>query len=291
MMLLLNPTNWKDYELLDSGNFEKLERFGQYITIRPEPQAVWDRTLTEGEWTKMAHVKFIPRTSSSGEWKKFKPMPDRWTISYAMEGGKEITLRLALTAFKHVGVFPEQAVNWDYIFSSIGKMKTPKPKFLNLFAYTGGASLAARAAGADVTHVDSIKQVVTWANDNMALSKLDNIRWLVEDALKFVKREQRRGNKYNGIILDPPAYGHGPNGEKWKLEENINEMVKSVVELMDEKEHFLILNAYSLGFSAMILENLFPKMKGTKLETGELFLKARYGTTLPLGVFGRLSNL
>jgi 23S rRNA (cytosine1962-C5)-methyltransferase len=290
-MLLLNPTHWKDYELLDSGNFEKLERFGQYVTIRPEPQAVWDRTLTEGEWEKMAHVKFIPRSSSAGEWKKLKPMPDRWTISYEMEGGKEITLRLALTSFKHVGVFPEQAVNWDYIFSSIGKMKTPKPKFLNLFAYTGGASLAARAAGADVTHVDSIKQVVTWANDNMGISKLDNIRWLVEDALKFVKREQRRGNKYNGIILDPPAYGHGPNGEKWKLEENINEMVKSVVELMDEKEHFLILNAYSLGFSAMILENLFPKMKGTKLETGELFLKAKYGTTLPLGVFGRLSNL
>jgi 23S rRNA (cytosine1962-C5)-methyltransferase len=290
-MLLLNPTNWKDYELLDTGNFEKLERFGQYITIRPEPQAVWDRTLTEDEWTKMAHVKFVPKSSSAGEWKKLKPTPDRWNISYAMEGGKEITFRLALTSFKHVGVFPEQAVNWDYIFSSIGKMQTPKPKFLNLFAYTGGASLAARAAGADVTHVDSIKQVVTWANDNMGLSKLDNIRWLVEDALKFVKREQRRGNKYNGIILDPPAYGHGPNGEKWKLEENINEMVKGVVELLDEKEHFLILNAYSLGFSAMILENLFPKMKGSKLETGELFLKGKYGSTLPLGVFGRLSNL
>jgi len=196
-----------------------------------------------------------------------------------------------LTAFKHVGVFPEQAVNWDFIFNSIGEMKTPKPKVLNLFAYTGGASLAARAAGADVTHVDSVKQVVTWANDNMTLSKLDNIRWLVEDALKFVKREQRRGNKYNGIILDPPAYGHGPNGEKWKLEENINEMVKAVVELLDEQEHFLILNAYSLGFSAMILENLFPKMKKSKLETGELFLKAKYGNVLPLGVFGRLKSL
>ncbi len=290
-MLLLNPTTWKDYELLDTGNFEKLERFGQYITIRPEPQAVWDRTLTEDEWTKMAHVKFVPKSSSAGEWKKLKPTPDRWNISYAMEGGKEITFRLALTSFKHVGVFPEQAVNWDYIFSSIGEMTTPKPKFLNLFAYTGGASLAARAAGADVTHVDSIKQVVTWANSNMELSSLDNIRWLVEDALKFVKREQRRGNKYNGIILDPPAYGHGPNGEKWKLEENINEMVKGVVELLDEKEHFLILNAYSLGFSAMILENLFPKMKNSKLETGELFLKAKYGSTLPLGVFGRLKSI
>ena len=289
-MLLLSPTHWKDYELLDSGNFEKLERFGQYITIRPEPQAVWDKTITEDEWMKMAHVKFIPKSSSAGEWKKLKPTPDRWNINYEMQGGKTLTFRLALTSFKHVGIFPEQAVNWDYIFSAIGEMQTPKPKFLNLFAYTGGASLAARAAGADVTHVDSIKQVVTWANDNMSLSKLDNIRWLVEDALKFVKREQRRGNKYNGIILDPPAYGHGPNGEKWKLEENINEMVKGVVELLDEKEHFLILNAYSLGFSAMILENLFPKMKNTKLETGELFLKAKFGSTLPLGVFGRLRN-
>lgn len=290
-MLLLSPTRWKDYELLDSGNFEKLERFGKVITIRPEPQAVWDRSISESEWEKMAHVKFIPKTSSSGEWKKLKPTSDRWNISYEFEDGKQITFRLALTAFKHVGIFPEQAVNWEYIYSTIKKLQTPNPKLLNLFAYTGGASLAARAAGADVTHVDSVKQVVTWANDNMSLSNLDNIRWLVEDALKFVKREQRRGNQYNGIILDPPAYGHGPNGEKWKLEENINEMVKSVVELLDEKEHFLILNAYSLGFSAMILENLFPKNKNSKLETGELFLKAKSGNVLPLGVFGRLEKL
>ncbi len=288
-MLLLSPKNWKDYELLDTGNFEKLERFGSYITIRPEPQAVWDKTLTDGEWKKMAHLEFVPRSSSSGDWKKLRQTPDRWNISYELPGGKEITMRLALTAFKHVGVFPEQAVNWDYIFSSIGEMKTPKPKFLNLFAYTGGASLAARAAGADVTHVDSIRQVVTWANDNMSLSKLDNIRWLVEDALKFVKREQRRGNTYNGIILDPPAYGHGPSGEKWKLEENIGEMVSGVLQLLDKEEHFLILNAYSLGFSAMILENLFAGTK-SKLETGELFLKAKYGSVLPLGVFGRLRN-
>ena len=288
-MLRLSPKNWKDYELLDTGNFEKLERFGSYITIRPEPQAVWDKTLTDGEWKKMAHLEFVPKSSSSGDWKKLRQTPDRWNISYELPGGKEITMRLALTAFKHVGVFPEQAVNWDYIFSSIGEMKTPKPKFLNLFAYTGGASLAARAAGADVTHVDSIRQVVTWANDNMSLSKLDNIRWLVEDALKFVKREQRRGNFYNGIILDPPAYGHGPSGEKWKLEENISEMVNGVLQLLDKEEHFLILNAYSLGFSAMILENLFAGTK-SKLETGELFLKAKYGSVLPLGVFGRLRN-
>lgn len=289
-MQLLSPANWKDYELLDSGNFEKLERFGKQITIRPEPQAVWSPVLPMKEWEKLAHVKFVPKSSSSGDWQKLKrDALERWTISYGLPDGKSISLRLGLTSFKHVGVFPEQAVNWDFIYSSIREMKTPKPKFLNLFAYTGGATLAARAAGADATHVDSIKQVVTWANENMQLSNLDNIRWMVDDALKFVKKEQRRGNFYNGVILDPPAYGHGPNGEKWKLEENINEMVHSVVQLLDPKEHFLILNAYSLGFSALILENLFREQKHS-LETGELFLKAKHDGVLPLGVFGRLKN-
>lgn len=289
-MQLLTPTRWKEYELLDSGNFEKLERFGKYITIRPEPQAVWSPTLDRREWEKQAHVEFVPKSSSAGEWKKLKrDAVDRWNISYALPGGQQISFRLGLTSFKHVGVFPEQAVNWDYIYQSLQEMKTQKPKFLNLFAYTGGASLAARAAGADVTHVDSIKQVVTWANENMQLSQLDNIRWMVDDALKFVKKEQRRGNKYNGIILDPPAYGHGPSGEKWKLEENINEMVNSVVQLLSEEKHFLILNAYSLGFSALILENLFRDQR-KNLEIGELFLKAKHGSVLPLGVFGKIRN-
>ncbi len=289
-MQLISPSRWKDYELLDSGQFEKLERFGKFITIRPEPQAVWDSVLPRTDWLKLAHVEFVPKSSSAGEWKQLKrDAVDRWNIRYALPGGKEIVMRLALTSFKHVGVFPEQAANWDYIYTTLQSMKTEKPKFLNLFAYTGGATLAARAAGADVTHVDSIKQVVTWANENMQHSGLDNIRWMVDDALKFVKKEQRRGNTYNGIILDPPAYGHGPNGEKWKLEENINEMVKAVVDLLDPKEHFLILNAYSLGFSAMILENLFRDRK-KDLEVGELFLNAKHGGVLPLGVFGKLKN-
>jgi 23S rRNA (cytosine1962-C5)-methyltransferase len=164
-------------------------------------------------------------------------------------------------------------------------METPSPRVLNLFAYTGGASLAAKAAGADITHLDSLKQVVTWARENMELSGLSDIRWVVEDALTFVKREVKRGKKYNGIILDPPAYGHGTDGQKWKLEEMINEMMKLVNELLDEKEHFLILNTYSLGFSSIIIENLLGKVKG--LETGELFLHATSGCKLPLGVFGR----
>jgi len=290
-MQLLTPTNFNDYELIDVGNFEKLERFGQYITIRPEPQAVWDKTLSNTEWEKRAHIKFVPKSSSSGEWKKLKQAPDQWHIQYKINHADAIIkFRLGLTSFKHVGIFPEQASNWDFIYESIKQMKTAQPKVLNLFAYTGGASLAAKAAGADITHVDSIKQVVTWSKENMDLSNLNNIRWVVEDALKFVKREEKRGNKYNGIILDPPAFGHGPNGEKWKLEDNINEMIQGVLNLLDDNEHFLILNAYSLGFSSLIIENLLKKKAGKHLNIGELYLNATEGNKLPLGVFGRFRN-
>lgn len=293
-MELLYPINWNDYELIDVGNFEKLERFGKFITIRPEPQAVWSKIYSEKEWEKLAHVKFVPKSSSSGDWKKLKQMPDQWTINYCLNGSKdegELVFRLGLTSFKHVGVFPEQAVNWDSISTFLSKLN--KPKFLNLFAYTGGASIAARAAGADVTHVDSIKQVVTWANENMQKSNLDNIRWMVDDALKFVKKEIRRGNKYQGIILDPPAYGHGPSGEKWKLEENISEMMDSVLQIVDEQKHLLILNAYSLGFSALVPENLlkpFAQKNKSKLTVGELYLPAKSGVKLPLGVWGKLEK-
>jgi 23S rRNA (cytosine1962-C5)-methyltransferase len=287
-MQLLTPNNFADYELIDCGDFEKLERFGKYITIRPEPQAVWPKMYSNQEWEKLAHVKFIPRSSSSGDWKKFKQMPDQWTIDYAP---LKLTFRLGLTSFKHVGIFPEQAVNWDKIHSFL--KDKPKAKFLNLFAYTGGASIAAKAAGADVTHVDSIKQVVTWANENMKNSNLDNIRWLVDDALKFVNKEVRRGNFYQGIILDPPAFGHGPNGEKWKLEDNISEMINGVLQILDPKEHLLILNAYSLGFSALVPENLlnpFAQKNRSKLEIGELYLNAKSGVKLPLGVWGSLTK-
>jgi 23S rRNA (cytosine1962-C5)-methyltransferase len=173
---------------------------------------------------------------------------------------------------------------------AIKSMKIEQPKVLNLFAYTGGASLAAKSAGADVTHVDSIKQVVSWANENQELSGLKDIRWVVEDALKFVKREVKRGKKYNGIILDPPAYGHGPNGEKWKLEDHINEMMKDVAALADDKEFFLILNTYSLGLSSIIVENLIRTSFGDlkNLEIGELYLQATKGSKLPLGVFGKI---
>ena len=289
-MQLLTPNNFSDYELIDCGDFEKLERFGEFITIRPEPQAVWHRVMPESEWKKMAHVKFVQKGSNSGEWNKLKKMPDQWSMKYKLPNNEEIRFRLGLTSFKHVGIFPEQCVNWDYIVESIGTMKTPKPKVLNLFAYTGGASLAAAAAGADTTHVDSIKQVVSWANENMQNSNITSIRWMVEDALKFVQREVRRGSKYNGIILDPPAFGHGPKGEKWKLEDHIAEMMEGVLQLLDDKEHFLILNAYSLGLSSLVIENLLKEKAGKSLNIGELYLQAKSGVKLPLGVFGRFNQ-
>jgi 23S rRNA (cytosine1962-C5)-methyltransferase len=289
-MQLLTPSHFPEYELIDCGDFEKLERFGKYILVRPEPQAVWDKKLSEKEWEKKAHAKFIQRSSSSGDWKKLKEMPDRWVIKSEIGDQKsEITFRLALTAFKHVGIFPEQKVNWDYIAESLQLMNAEKPKVLNLFAYTGGASLAAKAAGADVTHLDSIKQVVTWSRENMELSGLKDIRWVVEDALTFVKREVKRGKKYQGIILDPPAYGHGANGEKWKLEDNINEMMMLVLQLLEEDNSFLILNTYSLGFSSLIIENLLSGIQN--LNTGELYLQSTSGHKLPLGVFGRFRRI
>ncbi len=292
------PVHWKDYELIDCGDFEKLERFGKQILIRPEPQAVWDKSLSQGEWDKIHHIRFKPKSATAGEWipnpkaTQAIAVKDRWVINY-QNGDVSINLRLALTSFKHVGVFPEQAVNWDYISESIKLMKVAEPKVLNLFAYTGAASLIAKAAGADITHVDSIKQVVTWANENSVASNLPDIRWVVEDAMKFVKREVKRGKKYNGIILDPPAYGHGPNGEKWKLEDNINEMMKDVALLLDEQKHFLILNTYSLGFSPLIVENLIRSSfdKTPNLEIGELYLDASKGLKLPLGVFGKMRSV
>jgi 23S rRNA (cytosine1962-C5)-methyltransferase len=291
-ILTLSPQHFADYELIDSGDGLKLERFGTVKTIRPEPQAVWSPSQSIEKWEKEADVRFVPKSSSLGEWKKLNPKtPDQWSIAYKFDAlkNKAIKLRLGLTSFKHVGVFPEQAVNWEYISESISMMPTNKPiKFLNLFAYTGAASLAGKVAGADTTHLDSIKQVVNWANENQQLSGLKDIRWVVEDALKFVKREVKRGNTYNGIILDPPAYGHGPNGEKWKLEDQLNEMMQEVLKLLDKEHHFFILNAYSLGFSSLILKNLVTThFKTPSVEIGELYLQDSFQKSLPLGAFAR----
>ncbi|MFN3916357.1 MAG: class I SAM-dependent methyltransferase [Flavobacteriales bacterium] len=295
-MELLTPTNWKDYELIDTGGFEKLERFGKYIISRPEPQAVWNKSLPRSEWEKLAHARFemqIEKTikpgnhEDKGRWILKSSMPQQWNVAYNYKG-MHLVMRLGLTSFKHVGIFPEQAANWDFIYDSIETLGGSAPKVLNLFAYTGGASLAAKAAGADVTHVDSVKQVVNWTRENMELSNLNGIRWVVEDALKFVNSEVKRGKKYQGIILDPPAYGRGANGEKWHLDKNINEMLKLCGKLLEDRG-FLILNLYSMGLSALIAENLVKEHFNPKssCQTGELYQQDKVGKKLPLGVFVR----
>ena len=304
MILLESPTKWSDYELIDSGAFEKLERFGPYYLIRPEPKALWNKTMSEKEWLAAAHTKFTTGAGfgragkeDSGTWHRLKNMPDQWQVSYK-KGGLDIKMRLGLTAFKHVGLFPEQAPNWDYIYKNTSEIAEvnkgrgmQSPKVLNLFAYTGGASLAAKCAGADVTHLDSVRQVVTWARHNMEISRLDNIRWVVEDALRFVKREAKRGNKYQGIIMDPPAYGHGPDGEKWKLDELWFEMMESVKQILATQDSFLVLNLYSNGYSALLSDTVLKsalRIKNEKTEYGELFLQDKTGRALPLSVFTRL---
>ncbi|MBC7891748.1 MAG: class I SAM-dependent methyltransferase [Sphingobacteriaceae bacterium] len=291
-MLLLSPTLWQTYELLDSGNFEKLERFGDYVLSRPEPQALWDRSLPDAEWNQGANAIFKKEKGSSerGEWVRNAGMPERWTSRY-QHGRLDLTFKLALSSFKHVGLFPEQAANWDYLAEHLPRFSSP-PKVLNLFAYTGLASLAARACGAEVTHVDAVKQVITWSRENMELSGLTDIRWVVEDALKFVKREVRRGNRYQCLILDPPAYGRGPDGEKWLLEENLGELLKACRELLDPERQVFILNLYSLGFSALIVENLIRSVFGSVPgpEFGELYLEDAFGKKLPLGVFFRFAT-
>jgi 23S rRNA (cytosine1962-C5)-methyltransferase len=304
---LLTPWKWNDYELIDSGDRMKLERFGKYVLARPEPQAVWSKALSSVEWENTAHAVYTRRKGSAvallddekGDWKLKKGMPEQWMIEYpGIDQG--LKFRLGLTSFKHIGIFPEQAVNWDYITKSLKEislfqqpsaLSLPKgqPQILNLFAYTGGASLAASASGAKVTHVDSVKQVINWAAENSRLSNLGNIRWIIDDAMKFVQREARRGSVYQGIILDPPAYGRGPEGEKWVLEDNILEMVQACMNLLDKQNGFFLLNLYSVGFSAIIAESLVNSMFSEieNPEAGELYLTDRAGRRLPLGVFYR----
>lgn len=219
-------------------------------------------------------------------------MPERWHCRYERpETGLRLGYKLALSSFKHVGIFPEQAVNWDYLFdrlSSLKKNTEAPPKVLNLFAYTGMASVVARAAGADVTHLDSVKQVVSWARENMEVSQLDGIRWMVEDALKFVQREVRRGNRYQCLIVDPPAYGRGPDGEKWILENHLPKLLEACAQILDPVDGIFILNLYSLGFSTLITENLMGEFfPDKKTELGEIYLEDRFGKKLPLGTFAR----
>ena len=289
--------DFRDYELIDTGNFEKLERFGRYVTRRPEPQAIWRPSLAEEEWRRLSDASFLrdARSDERGEWRLREGMPSRWTVEYRYREMR-LRMRLGLTSFKHVGIFPEQAANWDFIYDNClalgGDGRTEAPRVLNLFAYTGGATLAARAAGAGVTHVDSVKQVVTWARENMEQSGLEGVRWIVEDALKFVQREVRRGNRYDGIILDPPAYGRGANGEKWVLEEGIGEMLACCAQLLESERAFLVLNLYSMGLSSTLARTAVRQAFGAPCteQWGELCFTDRGGKELPLGTYYRFTR-
>lgn len=292
------PSSWKDYELIDSGDFEKLERFGKYILIRPEPQAIWKKVLSEEEWKKMAHAKFVREQTDKfrftddvkGGWSKQPKMPESWEVTYQYQTLRVI-LRLALTGFGHVGVFPEQGSNWNFIYDSIRSWKISNPRVLNLFAYTGAASIVARAAGAEVVHCDASRPGLNWANQNMQLNKLDGIRWVYEDAFKFVKREARRGNRYNGIIMDPPPYGRGPEGEKWNLQEQLDEFVRLCSQLLENKNCFFILSMYAVGLSATVGVNVAKTyLDGKNIEAGEFFLKSANNRNLPMGTFLRFQS-
>ena len=303
-MIEFPDISWKDYELLDSGDGEKLERFGSYVLSRPEPKALWTKSLPQSEWARLSHTHFKPGAGfgragkeDSGTWERLRAMDDQWWIRYALPAPEaSISLRLGLTSFKHVGVFPEQAPNWDFIYNKCRSMESPR--VLNLFAYTGAASLAARAAGAEVTHLDSVRQVVTWARGNMERSGLDGVRWVVEDAMKFAARECRRGHLYDGIILDPPAYGHGPDGEKWKLDECLFEMLRTVATIL-APHGFVVLNLYSNGYSAALGETLvreafgipgLPAAAAPRITSGELALNDSFGKVLPLSIVVRLEK-
>ncbi len=287
---LLTPSHWTDYELIDSGAFEKLERFGKQVIARPEPQAIWNKSRSDAEGMQRADAYFRKdrQRGGRGEWICKPKMPQQWFVNYRF-GEMNLRMRLGLTSFKHVGIFPEQAENWDFIYDEV-KRVGEGARVLNLFAYTGGASLAAKSAGADVTHVDSVKPVVTWSRENMEASGLDGIRWIVDDALKFVRREVKRGKKYDGIILDPPAYGRGPNGEKWILQENINELISLCGQLLESSHSFLVLNLYSMGLSALLARSVVRQLVGdcSGEQFGELYFTDSFGKALPLGVYYRL---
>lgn len=284
---------WSEYELIDSGGFEKIERFGDYTLIRPEPQAIWDPKLNRPDWDKWASAQFKRDNTKgshrdvqnlNGGWTFNKKMPHSWNIAYPK---LKLKMRLACTSFGHLGLFPEQLSNWHFIDEQVKRVGS-SAKVLNLFGYTGAAGIVAAQAGADVTHVDAVKNVVTWANENRQLSNAPEMRWIVEDALKYVKREVSRGKKYQGIILDPPAYGRGPKGEKWILEENLNELVQLSSQLLEKSQSFLLLNLYSMGLSGTIGVNLIEEYFGKRAIWGESLIHPKKGYPLPLCTWVRL---
>ena len=279
--------NWKDYEILDMANGEKLESWGNITLIRPDPQIIWKEKSFPEKW-KNASAKYNRSNTGGGNWNFIKPLPKSWQIKY-----KDLTFNIKPMGFKHTGIFPEQAVNWDWMMNKI-RNSNREIKVLNLFAYTGGASVACLKAGASVCHVDSSKGMCEWAKENVASSGLRErpIRFLIDDVVKFVNREIRRGNKYDGIIMDPPSYGRGANGEVWKFEENIADLVKLCMNVLSDKPLFFLINSYTTGISSQVLENLLriniSKKVGGKFSHGELGLPMTNSKLiLPCGIYGR----
>ena len=267
-IILTSSPDWKDYQLLDSGDGKTLERFGKYLLIRPRPQAIWSKALPSSEWKKANAILVEEKQEYGGKWNILNPMEKSWKINY-----KDLTFQLQLSSSRHVGIFPEQATHWDWIRGHIEASIKPF-RVLNLFGYSGAATLAAAAAGAEVTHVDSSKHAITWANQNTKLSKLEDkpIRWIAEDALKFVKREARRGNTYQGIIMDPPKFGRGSSGEVWDFFKRIPELIEASQSILAKDARFVVMTAYAITASAVVTHQAVEQMVGKKgkLESGEL---------------------
>lgn len=279
----MRKANWKDYELIDTSFGERLERWGKIILIRPDPQIIWESEKKNPLW-KQADARYKRSSTGGGQWQVYRQMPEVWKINYG-----DLTFRLKTMGFKHTGIFPEQATNWDFAAEKIKNSNRPI-KVLNLFGYTGAATLACMKAGAEVTHVDASKGMVQWARDNAKASGMDDlpVRWLVDDCVKFVQREQRRGNTYDGIIMDPPSYGRGPGGEVWKLEEQLFGLVNMCVPIMSENPLFFILNSYTAGLSPSVMEYLLGVLVkdkfGGKVSSDEIGLPVtETGLVLPCG--------
>ncbi|MDE7273712.1 MAG: class I SAM-dependent methyltransferase [Lachnospiraceae bacterium] len=288
--------NWKDYEVIDTSSGEKLERWGDYILVRPDPQVIWNTRREDSRWNK-PDGHYHRSSKGGGEW-EFLKLPQEWEISYSGPASRNLTFHLKPFSFKHTGLFPEQAVNWDWFSSIIKNALSSNPsrtiKVLNLFAYTGGATLSAAAAGAHVTHVDASKGMVGWAKENAASSGLSNapVRWLVDDCVKFVEREIRRGNTYDAIIMDPPSYGRGPKGEIWKIEDSVYPFIELTANVLAEKPLFFLINSYTTGLQPAVLtymlETAIASKFGGCVTASEIGLPvSSNGLVLPCGASGR----
>ena len=277
--------NWKDYEVLDASAGEKLERWGKYILVRPDPQVIWNTPKDDPLWRKY-DARYARSNTGGGKWQNLR-LPAQWQVRY-----KELTFQVKPMNFKHTGVFPEQAANWDFMMETIRRAGRPI-RVLNLFAYTGGATIACAAAGASVCHVDAAKGMVQWARENRECSGLpeDRVRWIIDDALKFVQREARRGRFYDGILMDPPSYGRGPGGEVWKLENELYGLAKACSEALSDDPLFFLINGYTTGFQASVLGNMIdmtvkPRFGGV-ITADEVCLPVTAGGVLPCGASGR----